>query len=209
MLRFQQFIELTRSQRDSDTSRAVSHFRKFLAPMRSQYPAEIAQAGGLLVLHPQHFTPRKYQALYSQARWLEIAKLFGETHDELLNLHSRPLLHVALAAGLSALKTPACHATLHHLSATDSSTSPVSKESNSPVCPICSTELKDLARYVPYAQHNKSHVDPDVVKLPNGRVYGLSRIEEHAKKAGQPGRVMDPITFEFYDKADVTKVYIS
>lgn len=216
MLRFQQYIELARTQTDSDTSRAVAHFRKYMAPMKSQYPAEVAQAGGLLVSYPLHSSPRKYQALYAQSRWEDIAELFSTTHNELLNLHSKPLLHVALSAGLSALKTPACH-TMSHAPSTKSlalNDASATKDSQigsvtSGVCPICSTELNDLAKNVPYAQHTKSHVDADVVMLPNGRVYGLSKLEDYSKKAGQPGRVRDLKTGEFFDKGQVTKVYIS
>ena len=128
-----------------------------------------------------------------------------QTHNTLLSLPPVPLLHIALSAGLSALKTPSCHSS-HSSSASPSSVSSV----NTSVCPICSTELNDLARNVPYAHHTKSHVDPDAVLLPNGRVYGKSKLEEYSMKAGLDDRkIKDLRTGEIYESDRIKKVYIS
>jgi len=128
-----------------------------------------------------------------------------QTHNTLLSLPPVPLLHIALSAGLSALKTPSCHSS-HLSSASPSSVSSV----NTSVCPICSTELNDLARNVPYAHHTKSHVDPDAVLLPNGRVYGKSKLEEYSMKAGLDGsKIKDLRTGEIFDANRIKKVYIS
>jgi macrophage erythroblast attacher len=128
-----------------------------------------------------------------------------QTHNTLLSLPPVPLLHIALSAGLSALKTPSCHSS-HSSSASPSSVSSV----NTSVCPICSTELNDLARNVPYAHHTKSHVDPDAVLLPNGRVYGKSKLEEYSMKAGLDDRkIKDLRTGEIYESDCIKKVYIS
>lgn len=134
-----------------------------------------------------------------------MAKLFTETHNELLGLPSVPLLHIALSAGLSALKTPTCHSS--HIS----SISPTSSSSaTSSVCPICSMELNDLARNVPYAQHTKSHVESDLVLLPNGCVYGLQRLEEFSRKAGlSDDKIKDLRTGDVFDREKLKKVYIS
>jgi macrophage erythroblast attacher len=128
------------------------------------------------------------------------------THNNLLSLPSVPLLHIALSAGLSALKTPSCHSLHLSSSASPSSSSSISTS----VCPICSTELNDLARNVPYAHHTKSHVDPDAVLLPNGRVYGRSKLEDYSRKAGlEDGKIKDLRTGEIFDSIDIKKVYIS
>lgn len=79
------------------------------------------------------------------------------------------------------------------------------------MCPICSTELNELARNVPYAHHTKSYVENDPVVLPNGRIYGSERLRVINEKLGTPrGRVKDLMDFhEEFDEKDVKKVFIS
>ncbi|KAK7745627.1 GID complex subunit containing RING finger motif [Diatrype stigma] len=78
------------------------------------------------------------------------------------------------------------------------------------VCPICSTELNELARGVPYAFHSKSHVEHDLLLLPNGRAYGQARLEEYARKAGLlDGQVKDLRTGEVFGVERLKKVYIT
>ncbi|QSZ30506.1 hypothetical protein DSL72_000060 [Monilinia vaccinii-corymbosi] len=204
MLRFQQYIELVRTQDQAKMVESIAHARKYLLPFEESYPKEIRQVSGLLAF-PPGTRARGYSELYSSARWAELAKLFTETHNDLLGLPSVPLLHIALSAGLSALKTPTCHSS--HVS----SISPTSSSSvTSSVCPICSIELNDLARKVPYAQHTKSHVESDLVLLPNGCVYGLGRLEEFSRKAGlSDDKVKDLRTGDVFDREKLKKVYIS
>jgi len=131
-----------------------------------------------------------------------------QTHNNLLGLPSVPLLHIALSAGLSALKTPSCHSThISHIS----SISPTSSSSiTTSVCPICSTELNDLARNVPYANHTKSHVESDLLLLPNGCVYGKQRLEEYRRKAGLDADVFKDLrNGEVFPVETAKKVYIS
>ena len=143
------------------------------------------------------------QTLYSLTRWDTLARLFTNTHHSLLSLPTRPLLHIALSAGLSSLKTPACHSKY-------ASSSSNANSSTTSVCPICSTELNDLARNVPYAHHTKSHVENDPVLLPNGRIYGRHRLEMMSEKVGVlEGQVKDPTTGETFSKETIQKVYIS
>lgn len=145
------------------------------------------------------------QELYDQSRWTTLANLFMQTHNTLLGLPSVPLLHIALSSGLSALKTPSCHSS--HIS----SISPTSSSSlTTSVCPICSTELNDLARNVPYAHHTKSHVESDLYLLPNGCVYGRDRLEEYSRKAGLgTDMIKDLRTGEIFPSSEVQKVFIS
>jgi macrophage erythroblast attacher len=140
--------------------------------------------------------------MYSQERYSHLAQQFVTTHHELFALPSQPLLHIALSAGLSALKTPSCHSQ-YALQAT--------ANTGAPVCPICSTELNELARNVPYAHHTKSHIEDDPVVLPNGRVFGRERLKRLNEKLGtRPGRIMDPTEMGTeWDEKELKKVYIS
>lgn len=144
--------------------------------------------------------------MYSSSRWEDLAKLFMETHNSLLSLPSVPLLHVALSAGLSALKTPSCHSTYLSSSLSPSSSASITTS----VCPICSTELNDLARNVPYAHHTKSHIDPDTVLLPNSRVYGLAKLEDYSRKAGlDSNSLKDLRTGAVFPKSSIKRLYIA
>ena len=141
--------------------------------------------------------------MYSSQRYNDLARKFVKTHHELYSLPSQPLLHIALSAGLSALKTPSCHSE-YALQA--------NANTGAPVCPICSTELNELARNVPYAHHTKSHIEDDPVVLPNGRVFGRERLKRLNEKLGtRPGRIRDPTDLDGveWDERDVKKVFIS
>jgi macrophage erythroblast attacher len=63
---------------------------------------------------------------------------------------------------------------------------------------------------VPYAHHTKSHVESDLVLLPNGCVYGRQRLEEYSKRAGLDGDVVKDLrSGEIFSIDDLKKVYIS
>ncbi|PYH40667.1 FYV10 family protein [Aspergillus saccharolyticus JOP 1030-1] len=201
-LRLQQYIELIRSGDKTRFIDAMMHAKKYLAPFKETQSAEIHRAAGLLAF-PRDTETEPYKSMYSHERWNSLSVLFVRTHHELLSLSSRPLLHIALSAGLSALKTPSCHSAY-----TPSSSNSFSTITS--VCPICSTELNELARNMPYAHHTKSYVENDPIVLPNGRVYGQQRLLEMSKKIGcvDSGKVKDPTTGEVFDEAEMKKVYI-
>lgn len=140
--------------------------------------------------------------MYSPERHVHLARQFVKTHHELFSLPSQPLLHIALSAGLSALKTPSCHSE-YALQA--------NANTGAPVCPICSTELNELARNVPYAHHTKSYMEDDPVVLPNGRVFGRERLKRLNEKLGTTsGKIKDPTDMETeWDERELKKVYIS
>ena len=122
----------------------------------------------------------------------------------MFNIPDRPLLEIALGAGLSALKTPVCH------SHTESSTSANFASAKVSECPICSKELNELARRLPYALHSKSWVVDDPVVLPNGRVHGRDKLLSDSINAGLlPGQVQDPATREVFSESELRKVFIS
>lgn len=207
MLRCQQFIEMMRARSSPTTNMndAIAHARKYIVPFNDAYPLEVKHMAGLLAHRPD--TPLEpYHALYRANRWSELADVFVDAHNRLLNLPPYPLLHTALSSGLSALKTPACHGR----QATSSSQPTHGASLIASVCPICSTELNALARNVPYAQHSKSHVESDLFLLPNLRVYGKARLEEYAAMSGlPPGQVKDLVTSEVYQWEELKKVFVS
>ncbi|KAI2615459.1 protein FYV10 [Hypoxylon sp. NC1633] len=208
MLRFQQYIELVRD-RTTRPADILAYAHKHLVPYKNSYPREVLQACGMLALPPGSAQEiDAYASLYSPTRWVMLAALFTMTHNALLSLPQIPLLHVALSSGLSALKTPACHSSNDDAAGPPSHSTSLSLAAS--VCPICSTELNELARNVPYAFHSKSHVEPDLLLMPNGRAYGKARLEEYARKAGLPdGQVKDLRTGEVYDMDRLKKVYIT
>ncbi|MCJ1373582.1 GID complex subunit containing RING finger motif [Loxospora ochrophaea] len=198
-LRLQQYIEL---RRDGQLLEARQHAQKHMVAHQYTQSTEILRAAGILAYPPDTQT-EPYKTMYSQSRWDSLAALFVKTHHELFYLPARPLLHIALSAGLSALKTPSCHSVYASSSSNASS-------STTSVCPICSTELNELARNLPYAHHTKSYVENDPVVLPNGRIYGRDRLMQMSAKAGlDEGEVKDPTTGDIFDESKVRKVYIS
>ena len=214
-LRLQQFVELVRAE---ETIEAREHAAKYLSPHANSRPDPVMEAAGLLAQRSDtHAEP--YKGLFSGSRWTFISSLFVETHHTLLSLPTQPLLHVALSAGLSALKTPACHSKYNP--ASSSTAKPAKMATNTSLCPICSMELNDLARNVPYAHHTVSSVEADPVVLPNARIYGRGRLEDLQKKLamagggvdsvdiGKEGVVVDPTTGEKFRWQDVKKVYIT
>ncbi|KAF4341427.1 macrophage erythroblast attacher [Fusarium beomiforme] len=221
MLRFQQYIELVRSQSSAKLTEAIAHAKKHLIPYRATFSREVQQVCGLLAFPPGASSASgPYGDLYKPSRWADLADLFTRTHNQLLALPAVPLLHVALSSGLSALKTPACHADPMH-----SSNSPAPSHANNTsdpaavaaastlghgVCPICSTELNELARNVPYAHHTQSHVEHDLRLLPNGSVYGRDRLETQARKNNlPPDQIKDLRTGDIFPVDSLKKVYIT
>ncbi|KAF1351662.1 protein FYV10 [Lizonia empirigonia] len=204
-LRLQQYIELVRQGHKRGEAKLVearAHAKKYLSG--SGDFELLGRAAGLLAYRPWDEV-EPYASLYSASRWAHLASLFLTTHHTLYSLPPRPLLHIALSAGLSALKTPACHSAFTSSSANASS-------STTTVCPICSTELNELARNVPYAHHTKSIVENDPVVLPNGRIYGSERLRAFNEKVGtEKGWVRDPVagkTEELWKESEVRRVFV-
>ena len=163
-----------------------------------------------LSLQILQFSPTRYfvyhffnfKDMYAPESWQQLASSFVLAHHTLYNVPAAPLLHIALSAGLSALKTPSCYSNVPRPPMNFYSDIPTS------LCPICSPELNALARNVPYAQHVRNIVD-DPVALPNGRVYSQANLEAWAKKQGvSPGVIRDPLTLDEWDGSVLRKVYV-
>ncbi|KAF2404744.1 hypothetical protein EJ06DRAFT_526815 [Trichodelitschia bisporula] len=228
-LRFQQAVELCRSGDLAQRVQAVAHAKRYFA--QHPDPQWAIRRSGLLAFSPG-LDVEPYRSWYSQHRWSDLADMFVTTHHALYSVPSRPLLHIALGAGLSALKTPACHSRfaspssgVHHTPGPEGPQSPAWNDLDylvdaqnmvgttsltTSVCPICSTELNKMARGVPYAHHSVSNVETDPVVLPNNRIYGKQRLEKLNEKFGtKAGRVRDPLDMSEYSWDEVRKVYIS
>lgn len=102
-LRLQQYIELIR---DGQKLEAVIHAQKHLTSHKDS--DLVLQAAGLLAFDPEMNFPAS-RDFFSDQRWEDLADRFVTTHHQLYNIPSVPQLNTALSAGLSALKTPACH----------------------------------------------------------------------------------------------------
>lgn len=116
-----------------------------------------------------------YQRLYDLSRWKTLAKSFRLAIYNLNSLSTEPLLHLAVYAGLVALKLPSCF-------------DPSSKNVD---CPVCDGEsgaspqplgLGKLAKEVPYSHHANSTIvcrisgkimdeDNPPMMFPSGYVY--------------------------------------
>lgn len=233
-LRFQEYIELLRQYPRRQTARyeALNYAQKHLYPQSIVHPDQICTVAGLLSQDPST-SAGPYEEYFAPTRWTYLSNLFIETHHNLLNLPLRSGLHVALSAGLSALKTPACHSALNPASAattgSDATFAPTTGKGSNGIgqslCPICSMELNSLALSVPYAHHTKSSVENDPMMLPNHRVYGKERLLDLERKkaridlsmfgsdddlATTKGRkIQDPVTGDEFNWDDLKKVYIT
>lgn len=205
-LRFQQFIEL---KRGGQLLEARNYAYKHIAPHIDTHRDSVLSASALLVAPPETLMPA-YASYFSLERWNMLASLFTTTHHELFSLSTCPLLHTALRAGLTALKTPSCHS-VHASSASPSTNAHTQGASlnNTRLCPICSTELNELARDLPYAHHSQSLAENNAVVLPNHRIYGRDKLMEFSAKMGVPEQIVrDPVTQEDFSADELRKVFI-
>jgi macrophage erythroblast attacher len=65
MLRFQQYVELVRTQDQAKLLESISHAKKYLTPFKDSYPKEVQQACGLLAF-PPGTGAKKYSVGYSR-----------------------------------------------------------------------------------------------------------------------------------------------
>jgi macrophage erythroblast attacher len=146
-----------------------------------------------------------------------LAFAFTETYHKFLSLPAVPLLHIALSSGLSALKTYSCSsADFAGLDDPGDDTSddedPNFQKSNSGElsCPVCSTDLHELARHVPCAHYSRSYIESDQMLLPNGRSCSLWRLQECGKRHGYDPRIVkDPYTGDVFPISALKKIFIS
>ncbi|KAJ8102194.1 CTLH/CRA C-terminal to lish motif domain-containing protein [Lipomyces tetrasporus] len=198
-VRLQQYIEYVRHGRSLE---AIAYSQKYLVPNADTNLDAILRSSALLVFPASDDDDNPYKDLYSQERWNQLADSFVATHHTLHGLSMPSLLQISLSAGLSALKTPSCKTGTHPISFVSNY--------NSSLCPICSPELNELSKPLPYAHHVRSSVEPDPVMLPNGRIYGRHTLLQFSEKAGLPeGKVRDPTTGDEWDESAIRRVFPS
>lgn len=215
-IKLQQYIELARARNFTE---AIAYYRSNLIKNAETKFELMQQASALLAFSPEDQV-KPYSDLYSSNRWEELANIFVQTFQELHGLPHRSLFLQYLATGITALKTHSCE--LPEAQSTEEEGELTLMNAATPkfrrqhkvdltrgyMCPVCSLELRHIARPLPYALHNHSHLDPDPVLLPNDRIYGLEKLLDYAKKAGVAfGKIIDPVTLEVYERSAVVSVY--
>lgn len=206
-LRLQEYIELVRVRTPASLQQAISYARRHLVPYceESELRSTVFRALGLLACDPT--THGDLYPEFGPDRWAGLRTKFRATALQIHSLPAQATLHLALSAGLSALKVPDCYGRGLRPRA-------------NPDCPVCAPDrLGQLATEVPWSHHVNSTLicrvtgrvmnddDPPLV-LPNGAVYSSSGIMELAR-ASPPGQVTDPASGVSFNVADARKMFIS
>ncbi|PWN35144.1 uncharacterized protein FA14DRAFT_144797 [Meira miltonrushii] len=228
-LRLQEFIELTRDRSSQSLQEAINYSRRYLLPYLTPTATsastkteekeereeqeqqewirnQVARVMGLLACGPSGWA---YTDLYDVSRWNALQQKFRAAALQIHSLPPQPLLHIALSAGLSSLKLPACY------------TDDPSRASANDNCPVCDSRgLGVLAKEVPWSHHINSTLvcaisgrimnenDPPMA-LPNGRVYSLTALQEMAMASQDGQTIICPRTMGSFKLNDLRKVYIS
>ncbi|KAF2858445.1 protein FYV10 [Piedraia hortae CBS 480.64] len=206
-LRQQQLIESARSGDSSVLVDALKHARTHFSSKSAPGDQKFGLEAGGLLAHSPDMAVQPYHGLYSPSRYAELADKFVQTQLELVGALDVALLHPVLLSGISALKTPQCSSARREIN----NTKALSMAVTSSTCPICSPELNELARPLPFGHHDKSHVDEDLVVLPNGRVINHGRLQLLNQKLKVPkGKIRDPFstTGEEWIESVVRKVFV-
>ncbi|KAF5329946.1 hypothetical protein D9611_010440 [Ephemerocybe angulata] len=202
-LRLQEYIELSRARKSAE---AITYLNKYLSQWHETHFPQISQASALLAFPPTT-SCGPYRRLYDQSRWHNLIRSFRMAIYNLNTIPTEPLLHLALYAGLVALKLPACY-------------NPATKNVD---CPVCESSgdtplgLGKLAEEVPFSHHSNSTIvcritgkimneDNPPMAFPNGNVYSREALEEMATKNGS---VTCPRTGQTVNFAELKKVFIS
>ncbi|XP_022080728.1 macrophage erythroblast attacher-like [Acanthaster planci] len=196
-LRTQEFIELILLNKRVE---AVRHARKYFSSLEGEQLAEVQRVMGLLAF-PADTDVSHYKELLDGHRWQQIVDQFREENYKLYQLNITPVLTVSLEAGLAAMKTPHCY----------------SDNNKNADCPVCSKNLNELARNLPYAHCAQSRLVCSIsgnimnehnppMMLPNGYVYGECALKNMA--AVNNGVVTCPKTKEKFTFDQVEKVFI-
>lgn len=205
-LRLQEYIELCRERK---TAEAIAYMNKYLSQQWYEtHMTEISKASALLAFPPTT-TCRPYKRLYDASRWDKLVRSFRTAIYNLNTIPTEPLLHLALYAGLVALKLPACY-------------DPATKNVD---CPVCESSgpgeapmgLGKLAEEVPFSHHSNSTIvcritgkimngDNPPMAFPNGRVYSREAMEEMATKTGE--YVTCPRTGQTATFSELKKVFV-
>ena len=202
MLHAQEFVELARERKVSE---CIGYAKKTLTSFIVSNGDELQKIMGLLAV-PSDTSIAKYQELYSQDRWTEIARVFREDAYSLYGLPHESLLVEHIQAGLSAIKTPLCgHEQNNNLQSTD--------------CPACCVPFNAISAQLPYSHHENSRIvcritgkliddsNPPMI-LPNGHVYSTLGLQELEKRSTN-GLLKCPITGDEFDQSQIRKCFFT
>lgn len=198
-LRVQDFIELVRSDKRLD---AVKYARKYFSSVEIDYASLIQQCMALLAF-PIDTQLEPYKTLLDNSRWADLIKQFREDNFRLFQLSDQSVFTVALQAGLSALKTPACYST--------------EKIDRNPSCPVCQPFFNELAVSLPSQHCSQSRLICNIsgeplnehnhpMMLPNGHIYGTRALEKMALENN--GLITCPKSKEVYSFKKLEKIYV-
>jgi macrophage erythroblast attacher len=192
-LRLQQFVELVRSGRAVE---ALSHARRHLSSA-AEFEPQLRLAMTSLALGPATCAA-PYAKLFDEAAWGRLAALFHKQQLAALAMPATAPLLVAIGAGLTALKTPACFHGDH-----------ACRE-----CPVCNEPFQALAEQMPGAQRSQSSLvcrlsglpmneDNPPLVLPSGNVYSRDALLSIAAD----GVLRDPQTQEVVHVDQLRKAF--
>ncbi|GFN82402.1 macrophage erythroblast attacher-like [Plakobranchus ocellatus] len=194
-----EFIEMIREDKRMD---AIKHSRKYFSSVEPNQVADVQRLMGMLAFNGKS-PDCPYTELLNSQNWQKLVLQFRQENFKLHQLNSTSVFTATLQAGLSALKTPHCY-----------------KEDGNvrnPDCPVCSTNMNELAHSLPFAHCSNSKLVCNItgfalnehnppMMLPNGRIYGLRALENMADD--NEGRVVCPRTREIFHVDDLEKVFV-
>lgn len=173
-----------------------------------------------------------YNHMLMEDNWQDLSKCFTEDYTKVYGISQTYPLLVYLSAGLSSLKTKSCFCyqenTIFRGSQAQDATQQLDSNSLRDLalrgpnqyykrlkkinqCPVCSPELFELSRNLPYAQLITS-IFNNPFKLPNGNIYPFDKLLNPPDKTESDvfvrnGRVKDPLTQEVFFIDDCVRVY--
>ena len=173
-------------------------------------------------------TPRysEYRKLLSAERWENLGRCFIENFTQLYGISQNFPLFVYLLAGMASLKTKSCYCNLSNSifydvpKETDSRTfDPESLQYRGPNhyydllgkinhCPVCSPELFQLARNLPYAELI-TNIFNNPFMLPNGNIYPFEKLASGLRYGDSlsVGLIVDPLTNQEFQVDQCHRVY--
>ena len=224
---------LTNYHRNQDKMKDIGGLLLFLAAKLN--PESRSYSTTLLMNSPRF---HEYELLLSDDRWISLSQCFMDNFTKLYGISKNYPLFIYLSAGLTSLKTKSCfHNTENSIfktKTTDETDPPPLSNENSPFltdiihrgpnhyykilkkinnCPVCSPELYNISRNLPYAQLITS-IFNNPYKLPNGNIYPYDKLLAPTDKYFSEkntllrlGKVKDPLTKQLCLVEDCVRVY--
>ncbi|RUS88059.1 hypothetical protein EGW08_004225 [Elysia chlorotica] len=198
-IRKHEFIEMIREDKRLD---AIKHSRKYFSSVEPNQVADVQRLMGMLAFNSKS-PDCPYSELLNSQNWQMLVLQFRQENFKLHQLNSTSVFTATLQAGLSALKTPHCYKDDVNI--------------RNPDCPVCSTNMNELAQALPFAHCSNSKLVCSItgfalnehnppMMLPNGRIYGMQALENMAED--NEGRVVCPRTREIFHVDDLEKVFV-